>query len=55
MVRLSKTQAGWAEMDDFDDFYTATADEMIELVRDLPVGTVVGRRIDELVIRTQGA
>jgi hypothetical protein len=55
MVRLSKTKAGWAEMDNFDDFYTATADEMIELVRDLPAGTVVGRRIDDLVIRKQDA
>jgi hypothetical protein len=51
MVRLSKTKAGWADMDDFDAFYTAIADEMIGLVADLPVGTVVGRRLDELVIR----
>jgi len=55
MVRLSKTKAGWAEMDDFDAFYTAAADEMINLVRDLPVGTIVGRRIDELVIRKRDA
>lgn len=51
MVRLSKTKAGWNEMEDFDEFCAAIADEVIDAVRDLPIGTVVGRRIDDLVVR----
>jgi hypothetical protein len=51
LVRLSKTKAGWNTMENFDAFYTAIADEAIELAAALPVGTVVGRRLDELVIR----
>ena len=51
IVRHSKIKAGWGEMDDFDAFYMAVADEALEIAADLPVGTIVGRRLDEIVIR----
>jgi hypothetical protein len=52
IVRLSLTHAGWHTMDDFDAFYISVADDMIELAADLPVGTVLGRRIDQTYTRS---
>jgi hypothetical protein len=51
VVRLSLTHAGWHTMDNFDDFYVAVADEIAELVADLPAGTIVGRRLDAVFTR----
>ncbi|WP_433361933.1 DUF7715 family protein [Actinoplanes sp. CA-142083] len=50
-VRSSLEQSGWAALGaDPGDFVT----ELAEIAADYPVGTVLGRRIDDLIVRTQG-
>ena len=49
----SMTRAGWNGMDDFHRICEERADEIEALVEELPVGTIVGRRIDELVVRKE--
>jgi hypothetical protein len=49
----SMTRAGWNEMDDFHRVCEERAEEIEDLIEELPVGTIVGRRIDEIVVRKE--
>lgn len=50
----SMTRAGWAGMDDFHRVCEERADEIEAFIEELPIGTIIGRRIDEPVVRREG-
>ena len=50
-IMESKRRGGWGDMDDFEVFCEDLARDVEDAIEDIPVGTVIGRRIDTLYTR----